>query len=136
MFNSKTEVESTIEFDLIKRIADDNHQAFFVYNFNQSSFQHVNSWSKKLLRLSMESINSNSSILLSVVHPEDKQFVYDAFNTFKENLNKKKLSFRIISRDQTIKWVSISAHMILDNMGKPERIIVLGDDITLAKQYE
>jgi PAS domain S-box-containing protein len=68
--------------------------------------------------------------MLELIHPDDRQFILDGFNSLMEDLSNFKTELRIKSKDNVWKWFLISAKAFdIDSNGKPHRIVGVSLDI-------
>jgi two-component system sensor histidine kinase VicK len=82
-----------------------------------------------------EAINEDPSILLSSLHPKDREFVEINYRKFLGKQKRKSLEFRIQGPDESVKWISLSAFKILQG-GQQHSIAGFAEDITDRKHRE
>lgn len=73
---------------------------------------------------------------LELVHPEDRQWVDDAFRASLENKGSYKIEHRIVSKDGRAKWVQEIGRNEYSDTGKPVRCVGIVQDITERKLAE
>ena len=97
------------------------------------------SWSDQQYRnlgLQPQEVDPNYQVLLSHVHPEDKE---DVVNTIATSLRDKKsysLDHRIMRPDGTVRVLHEDGNVIADAAGNPIRMLGTSQDITERKQIE
>lgn len=70
------------------------------------------------------------------IHPEDKIRVRSVFEeTIKTGVGQR-IIYRFVMPDKTIRYIESQGNVIRDAQGKPERVIVVGRDITERKRAE
>ena len=66
----------------------------------------------------------------SLIHPEDKEKVEQAYKDLAEGDHRFDLEYRIVRPDGTIRWLHVRAVLLLDSEGKFERTLSSALDIT------
>jgi two-component system cell cycle sensor histidine kinase/response regulator CckA len=71
-----------------------------------------------------------------LVHPDDHERLYSAFERSLAGNVDYEAEYRILWPDGQVRWHSVLGHPIFDNDGKPLRVLGVGWDITERKRYE
>jgi PAS domain S-box-containing protein len=78
----------------------------------------------------------NQQLCLEVIHPEDREKVYQSIAAAIKNLRTSALEYRTIHSDGTVHWISARCIPILDAQGELQCYIGAVLDITAHKQSE
>jgi two-component system, OmpR family, sensor histidine kinase VicK len=122
-----------LKLSVLEKIVGLTHQVFFIYDREANYIIHVNQAFELVWGRSVESISHTPALLLSTVHPEDREYVQKQYNSLVNDRENKNIEFRITLPDQSIKWICVSA-FVLEEEGIP---IVTGiaEDISKVKEY-
>ena len=72
----------------------------------------------------------------SLLHPEDRDYVWEKVREHRHNKDHLEVEYRIITEDKKVKWVRDRAKPVLDEHGEIMRIDGFMEDITQRKQAE
>lgn len=75
-------------------------------------------------------------IFLSMARPEDRRLLKDALQNCIDFGRDMDIDYRIFWHEDSDRWIQLSAGVIFDTQGKPERILGIAQDITLPKLTE
>ena len=75
-------------------------------------------------------------IFYSMLHPEDRSFVEESINRSIRNGTPYEAEFRMPQPSGTIRWIRGKGKVLLDEQGKPARLIGINADITKTKDVE
>ncbi len=94
-------------------------------------------WSDEIFRiLKLEVDSTHSELLDSLIHPEDREYVYSsAYDALYNNLPFS-IDFRLKLRDDSISWIHDEAEVVYDAEGIPVRMVGIIQDITDRKLAE
>jgi PAS domain S-box-containing protein len=70
------------------------------------------------------------------VHPGDRELVRNTFRQTLETGVGRRIVYRLLGKDGNIRFIESQGNIILDAEGKPEKVIVVGRDITDRVQAE
>jgi PAS domain S-box-containing protein len=88
--------------------------------YNSPSYQHILGDREKL----------RGTTSFEEIHPEDREMVRQVFrDTIAAGIGQQ-IVYRLMSRDGSIRYIESHGKVINDAQGKPERVIVVGHDIT------
>lgn len=113
-------------------LAELSEQAIFSFDVNLNKFIYVNPSFRKHVQLDGDLI-PNSSINL-LFHPEDAEFVKGSYQELIEKEDKKRVEFRLIMPDKTVKTVRVQAFNTLTD-DKRQIITGIMEDITAFKEH-
>jgi two-component system sensor histidine kinase UhpB len=83
-----------------------------------------------------KSFLDNPKLWVNIIHPEDKDRVWQAIEKHRQQRNQLEIEYRIVMPDQSIKWVRDKATPALDAEGVITRIDGFMEDITEQKKAE
>ncbi|GBF40745.1 PAS domain S-box protein [Leptospira ellinghausenii] len=96
-------------------------------------------WSKKIyeiFELDPNLFQPSYETFLSVIHPDDREKVNQAYSQSLIDKKKYEIEHRLILSDGRIKWVRETCYSIFDPQGNPEISIGTCQDITKQKEME
>ena len=95
------------------------------------------SWSDQLYRiygLEPQQFGATYAAFLDRVHPFDRDFVHDVIANALVDHQPFTCDYRIIRRDQVIRTVHAQGDVVLDDTGRPIKMIGIGQDVTERHQ--
>jgi PAS domain S-box-containing protein len=75
-------------------------------------------------------------VILDAIHPEDREYVYQAIRQAIEGKIEYEVEFRVIWPDGTIHWIESKAQVFRNEAGEPIRMVGVAIDITDRKQAQ
>jgi PAS domain S-box-containing protein len=84
----------------------------------------------------MEQFFKNPELWPSIIHPEDRDYVWEKVEEHRRTKGLLEVEYRIITKNNMIKWVRDRARPVLDENGEVIRINGFMEDITERKQAE
>lgn len=96
-------------------------------------------WSKGTLtifELEREEFNGKVETFFNMVHPEDYEMVYNAYQDAIQLLNDYNIDHRIVLNDGSVKWVHQQAEVTISEKGKPAIMIGFIQDVSKRKEEE
>jgi len=100
-------------------------------------FTYVSPSCKTISGYSASEFTENSDLFIQIVHPLDKESVNKHFYKKMHEIEAdENISFRIITKDGTIKWVEHFCKKVYDNSGNPIGYRSSNRDITKRKEIE
>lgn len=120
---------------IIQQIVANPDQIFFIYNIASKRIEYINSALTQVTGKSKENINDELPSFISMVHPDDRQFVAAQVEQVLDGVQRKKFEFRIILNEYSTKWVLAQIYLIEKNK-KRHAIAGVVEDITIQKQNE
>lgn len=113
------DLSNTVRF--FEEAAKRTDKVYFAFDIHAKSFLYINPAIEKLWDTSVEEISEKPESLLDKVHPEDKDYLIQAYEEIVSGAEKKELEFRIQLSDENLRWVLVSP-MVVEESGK--RVIV------------
>ena len=80
--------------------------------------------------------DSSFEAFVNLVHPDDLQLVKTGIRKALEGHEPYQLDFRVVRPDGTVRWLSSSARVMRDSLGRPVRMLGATLDITDRKNWE
>lgn len=91
---------------------------------------------KRMFGLSATDLETNEEGFYEMLHPDDRAFIQQEVNRAVTEGSAYEAEFRVPQPDGSIRWVRGKGKVLLDDAGKPARMIGLNADITQWKQAE
>lgn len=128
-------LSSTKDLDILQQIAAYPDQVFFIYNIGLKKIEYINSAYSHLFEKNPAIINDDLFSLLAIIYPDDRQFVEQQYYQLTNNFERKSIEFRIVLPNNSIKWISLHAYLIMKRK-KKQAIAGFVEDITTEKENE
>ena len=96
----------------------------------------VSGRARELTGYSNEEFLEDPGLWASIVHPEDKAYVWEKLNAHRHEKTMFEVEYRIITKDGVMKWIKDRAKFVLDENGDTAKIDGFMEDITERKQAE
>jgi PAS domain S-box-containing protein len=91
---------------------------------------------EQLYGLPQGAFNGNDQAFLSLVHPDDRQFVFQASRQAIRQRTNYDVEFRVVRPDQQLRWIVSKGQVIYGDNGRPVRMAGVNLDITDRKILE
>ncbi|TKK66942.1 PAS domain-containing sensor histidine kinase [Ilyomonas limi] len=88
---------------------------------------------EKVWNMPREAVDSDLSLLINTVHPDDRLFIINAFTAIQQTKQKQRIEVRLMLTDQQEKWIGVNAYLTQYN--GINTIIGTATDITAYKEY-
>ena len=121
---------SDVDKDLFFRVGDQSVDGYFGYDFLQDGFFYLNDSIADLWGIGKEQIQDNPSILMDLIHPEDREHVKSCVAECMEDWKFRRYEFRLLTGPEQEKYVKISAYP-LD--GGEKKLLGIIEDITVER---
>ncbi|MCK5194189.1 MAG: PAS domain S-box protein, partial [Desulfobulbaceae bacterium] len=122
-----------------KIVNKSNSVAFLWENTEGWPVEFVSQNVQKLFGYSAEDFVSGNISYLATIHPEDQKRIFDEVAVFSEKKDSQDFEhepYRIITKNNEVKWVSDSTYIRRDDQGKITHYQGIVEDITKRKQAE
>lgn len=148
-----TELRYTIEMALYKKMMDNKLEKsqekfrlltetlddiIYVVDLKKQKIVYISSAVEKITGWSTESFYENQDLWMEIMIPEDRQMVMSHISKLGSKLGgedkKKKIEYRIKTKDGQMKWLSDVFKFTSDEKGEPLQVIGHAADITLEKE--
>lgn len=116
-----------------RAMAEHIDSVLFIGDIHSTSIQYVSPVYERMFGLSCESLLADAGSFLSVVHPQDIEYVKTVFHQGPSYVPITG-EYRILKADNEIRWVRYQTFPVLDSSGVPYQIIGMIEDITEEKQ--
>ncbi len=117
------------------QMADTVNEVFWIFDFDNGDLTYINAAYERIFKLPADELFTNAIAWHRAVHPDDLPTAQHVSNLHAEG-KAADAEFRIILPDGSIRWILLRATPVLDERGKPYRMIGSAQDITEAKQRE
>lgn len=107
-----------------------------VYRAYEDWSAEIISGSKKICGYTEEELNSKKEGCLSIVHPDDKEKVFEEGSVLAKSQQDVVQTYRIIAKDGNIRWVEDRKTSLFSKEGEFKRIEGVAFDITARTQIE
>ena len=118
---------------VLDQLATQSDQVFFLYNLKTRHLDYINPIFRKVWEVKKEA--SNVETLFKVVHPDDRGFVEESYRGFLRGDRSKRIEFRLLLSDGSVKWLSLLAYYLLEDLSK-NYIVGFIEEITGRKERE
>jgi two-component system, OmpR family, sensor histidine kinase VicK len=88
---------------------------------------------EKVWNMPREAVDSDLSLLINTVHPDDRFFTINALTAIQRTKQKQRLELRLLLADQQEKWIAVNAYSTRYN--NVDTVIGTATDITAYKEY-
>jgi two-component system sensor histidine kinase VicK len=107
-------------------------QIAFAWSVNSKEFLYLNPAFEAVFDLTREGVNAGA--LPEMVHPEDQEYVQEAWEDLLSGVRRQRMEFRIILPDKTERWLGVKPFLLQQISG--ETVIGgVAEDITEFKHY-
>lgn len=118
---------------ILNQLAMQSDQLFFLYSLDTGQLEFVNSNLQKIWETDQREAGVKS--LLRTVHPDDVGFVEESYREFLRGRCSKKIEFRLLLPEGTVKWLSLLAYYLMEGREK-KYIVGFAEEITGRKERE
>ncbi len=118
---------------ILQEFSTRTQEVVFAFQPSSKKLVYINDAFERVWNMSKDIIDSDFSLLLNTIHPDDLQYVTEAFDTLDNQKQKLDVQFRIVLQDVKIKWLTMCTFLI--NYEGINTIIGNAHDITVQKEY-
>lgn len=119
---------------IYKQAIDESHIAVWKWDFKKNKF-FVSDALEKITQYSIESFNNLYEVVCKIAIHKDKENIIDDINFFSQGIIPSyKTEFRIITKSNHLKWVSLKGNSIKDEKG--EVVSIVGVIIDISKEKD
>ncbi len=127
--------KSMVNSAVLQQVAEQSDRVYFIYAPEDKRLCYLNLAFKEVWGVDQEKALDDFSVLLSMVHEEDTQFVRQQYQDFLKDRQRKQIEFRITLPDHTIKWISLTGYPIPVDISEGFLLAGHAEDITQTKEY-
>jgi len=117
----------------LNQLALQSDQLFFLYNLHTEQLDFINPYFQKIWETDQSETDAES--LLQTVHPDDASFLEESYGEFLRGSCSKRIEFRLLLPEGTLKWVSLLAYYFMED-GEKQYIVGFAEEITGRKERE
>lgn len=115
-------------------VAERNRQVFFVFDVVAQQFSYLSPSARQLWKDWQLPSDTQPTSLITLLHPEDKAFAAEAYQTLLNGREKKDVELRFILSGQPERWLCISPFLLQPEAGK-RYLAGFAQDITVNKEH-
>ncbi len=116
-----------------RQLVDNINHAFWITDWKKRKLLYVSPAYARIFGRSCESLHANRLSWRELIHPEDHEWVSNAFRQGALLGEATEHEYRILRDDGQVRWVHDAAIPVFDNEGAVDRIIGIAEDITDKK---
>ncbi len=105
----------------------------FAFQPKDNKLLYLSAAFERVWNMPREAVDSDLSLLLNTLHPNDRLFAENAFEVILQTNQKQRLELRLLLANEEQKWISLHAHVA--HYGDTALIIGTATDITVHKEY-
>ncbi|QJD96342.1 PAS domain-containing protein [Mucilaginibacter robiniae] len=121
-----------ISSNLFHHIGCLSKDAYFIFNTAHNCFHYLNPAFEKIWELPINQVELNPSILLDIIHPEDRGYVQDCYADALQSAQEHKFEFRICPASGQEKYLQLSLYPLDADYGT-NSIAGIARDITVLQ---
>lgn len=125
---------SSKDAGIVKQIVRHFNLAYFAFDPIANRFTYLHDAIAQLSGVSLDKIRQSPALLVTAIHPEDREFVRQQYSKLKEGIGLQNVEFRTVLPNEQVLWISVAATMIRDEAGGTF-IGGYAEDITDLKEY-
>lgn len=126
--------DKKLDTSFIEQVAHCFGKVYFLYDTQGNAFRYINSACEQLFGKTESDLAADSSVILSIIHPDDMEYLRQEYDKMLHGQESVRAEFRIGTRDKKMKWVCLSACLLHDETGD-NLIGGFAEDITEMKEY-
>lgn len=117
-----------------RQLTENINEAFWLQDPIEKKYIYISPAYETICGYSRKELFNNPEFCQKVIHPDDKKIINETIMPFQGKPYD--CEFRIITKDNTVRWVREQAFPIMDEQGHVFRIAGTTEDITKQKQAE
>ncbi len=103
---------------IFQQIGEVSQDIYFIFDVRQNTFIYLNPAFQTAWQLSFNEAMQQPGVLYQSIHPEDRNYVTDCYRKAIQTRGENQIEFRVLSKDQQEKFVSLNLYP-LENDGTP-----------------
>ena len=119
-------------FNFLNALLAQLDQVVFAYEVESDQFIYLNPAFEHVFKLKRERLAAEA--LRAMVHPQDQEYVTEAYEDLLAGQNRQRLEFRLLLPHQGERWVGVKPFLLPETYGKGVMGGVM-EDITDIKRY-
>lgn len=122
------------EIKFLQQLASGSDELVFAFDSQESSFAFISPSISSILGVEVEQVQENPSVLTTLLHPDDADFVMQELNSLRMDRKTVRLEFRLLLPNAKIKWLCLKVYPVKSS----DKALLAGkvEDITQRKEYE
>jgi two-component system sensor histidine kinase VicK len=126
--------QSPIIADIFSQVIQQGHQAYFIFDLQETKFVFTNDAFRRILDLPSRQASIDPLWLVNIIHPDDKKHVTDTYRQIISGEKKEEVEVKIINPEGIDKWLIVNPYLIKGVKGQ-KFIAGTAQDISEKKQY-
>ena len=118
-----------------RQLADNIDQVFWVYDLKEAKVIYTNPAYESIWGDARENLYKDHHTFFEIVHPEDRERVTASLARQRGGARTEE-EYRIVRRDNTVRWIHDRAFPVRDERGEIIRVVGISEDITERKAAE
>ncbi len=119
--------------DRFRQIAENVREVFFMISAETDEILYISPAYEQVWGRSCESLYEDPQSWLFAIHPEDSFKALATLETQFRTGDEFEEEYRIVRPDGSIRWVSVNAFPVRDDLGQVNRFVGIAEDITQGK---
>lgn len=115
--------------EVISQIEKTIEEVFYLFNVENQGYEFMSANSEKVTGAKPSFFYAGKDFVKTHIHPEDHQFVYNAYQAIQEDSLERKITFRVLKND-SVRWVHEAFYPVLDDNGKLIKVSGIMSDVT------
>lgn len=117
---------------ILKRMTDQSEEVIFIFDISKLTFLYINDAIEPITLIRKDMFIKQPSFVLSIIHPDDLQYVQENLGYLLKREVNSLLNFRIIRPDNTERWIRVKVSPVF-NEGKLQYLSGSAEDDTMRK---
>lgn len=129
-------MSDTPSFDmsfLLEEHSNLTDDVIFAFQPQENKLLFLSAAFEKVWNMPREVVDSDLSLLIDTVHPDDRLMVNNAFTTVQNSKQKQRLELRLLLANEQQKWINVNAY--LSQRNGIDVVMGTATDITAYKEY-
>ncbi len=117
----------------LHELSDFTEEVLFAFHLQINQFVYLNAAFERVWNIARASIKADLSILINIMHEDDRTHVRDAFAAMQTENQKRSVEFRIQSPGEEQKWIKLNGYVL--KKGNTEVVVGIATDFSAERNY-
>ena len=118
---------------LLNELSNLTDDVIFAFQLQGNKLLFLNAAFQRIWNMPREAVDSNLSLLLATIHPDDRLFAEKAFVAVQQTRQKQRLELRLLLANEEQKWIVVNAY--LSQYNGIDTVIGTATDVSAFKEY-
>ncbi|WP_432714736.1 PAS domain-containing sensor histidine kinase [Pedobacter sp.] len=100
---------------ILKQMTLQAEEIFFVFNVKEMRFTYVNKAFESITKRKITQLLEQPKTILKIIHPEDLQYIKNAYKIVSRKKTSTSLSFRILRPDHLTRWIRAKIYAVVEH---------------------